>query len=111
MSLTAGRNFDLALTGALTAANLPINVMGVIGRVYRFDCEHGSHHHILVGTILAIEVSDEGGLELHVSSPKLWGQKIKCITHTSKGWAVVRHINQEVIPYDQAVFLGEFKLL
>ncbi|MBX4204859.1 MAG: hypothetical protein KW788_01560 [Candidatus Doudnabacteria bacterium] len=124
MSLAPGRSFRTELQYALQSANLPLGPEPIIGRMFRFGCEHGSHHHILVGTITAIEVSDEGGLQLHVSSPKMWGEKIKGISHTSRGWVLVLDIPHEKLLanrmegeeldtyiYEQTVFPGEFELL
>ena len=88
MSLARGRSYKTELQYSLRAAGLPMDVEWIIGRIYRFGCEHGSHHHILVGTITAIEISDEGGLELHISNPKVWGKLIKSLRHTKDGWAL-----------------------
>lgn len=60
---------------ALKEAGLPLP-QEFIGHHYRFTCEHGSHFHVLCGTVLAIEFSDEGGLQLYVSNPRFWGAEL-----------------------------------
>ncbi len=70
----------------LSMAGLPRNPSKIIGRLYRFDCEHGSHDHVLIGTIQAIEVSDEGGLDLYVSNPYFWGDQLISIKRGKGKW-------------------------
>ena len=74
---------------ALERAGLQPDPDTIIGHKYVFKCYHGSHHHILAGIVTAIQVSDEGGFEIHITSPEIWGQKIRGIMKTDKGWAVV----------------------
>ena len=60
----------------------------ILGRSFLFTCSHGSHRHILCGSITSIKFSDESGLKLYVTSPEIWGRKILCFSHHSKnGWA------------------------
>lgn len=70
MRLARNKTFDLALKTKLEAAGLPFNPSEVVGRLYRFGCEHGSHYHILSGRIQAIEVSEMGDLILYVTNPR-----------------------------------------
>ncbi len=70
----------------LSMAGLPRNPSKIIGRMYRFDCEHGSHNRVLFGTIRAIEVSDEGGLDLYVSNPYFWGDRLISIKRANGKW-------------------------
>lgn len=91
MSQGKGETFDSVLKGELVCADLPGDPTKVIGRCYQFTSEHGSHNHVLVGTILAIEISDEGGFELHVSSPRFWGCPLRSISYNNSyhnGWEV-----------------------
>jgi hypothetical protein len=39
-----------------------------------------------VGTVLAIEISDEGGLELHASNPTFWNIRLISLMHGNNGW-------------------------
>ena len=48
----------------------------LVGRKYCFVAEYGSHHQVLLGTILGLELSDEGGLELIVSNPRFGGAQL-----------------------------------
>ena len=70
----------------LSMAGLPRNPGKIIGRVFRFECEHGSHDRVLIGTIQAIEVSDEGGLDLYVSNPYFWGDQLISIKRGKGKW-------------------------
>jgi hypothetical protein len=83
MSLGQNIIFESELENALQEAGFSADP---IGRKYRFGCEHGSHHHILVGTILSVEVSDEGGLDLYVTNPRFWGQRLISIKHNDGRW-------------------------
>lgn len=79
-------SFREELELVLREANLPTDVQKIIGRQYRFGCEHGSHHHILSGVIQAVEVSDEGGLDLYVSNPRFWGERLVSIKYSNGRW-------------------------
>lgn len=70
----------------LEKAELPLILNAVIGRLYKFVAIHGSHHHALSGTIQAIEVSDEGGLDLYVSNPRFWGERLISIKYCNGKW-------------------------
>lgn len=64
-----------------------INDKIAIGSVYSLDCAYGSHSCHLVGTIRAIEISDEGGLELYISNPTMGGDEIfSLIWNETDGW-------------------------
>ena len=121
-------SFQAELEFRLREAGLPTNPRQIVGQLYQFGCEHGSHHHVLVGTVLAIEISDEGGLELHVSNPRFWGKKLISIIHSNSKWMVFVEIRPrklsskalERIPEMQhnrmaedalRFFEGEFELL
>jgi hypothetical protein len=86
MSLGQNETFESTLEAKLQEANLPVVPSEVVGRVYQFGCENGSHHHILSGTIQAIEVSDEGGLDLYVTNPRLWGNRLISIKFSNGKW-------------------------
>ena len=86
MSLGENETFALVLEEQLRKAGLPTNPAEVMSQIYRFGCEHGSHHQILVGTVLAIEISDEGSLELHVSNPTFWNQRLISLMYGNSGW-------------------------
>lgn len=108
----------------------PHTLSAAIGRLYRFVSVHGSHHHTLSGTILAIEVSDEGGLDLYVSNPRFWGERLISIKYCNGKWMAYIDIkprewsdealekmsdeaHKRVIEEDIAAkfFEGEFELL
>ena len=56
----------------------------LIGRLFTFNSEHGSHHHMLCGTITGINISDEGGLQLSVSIPEIWGKRLKSLIYIER---------------------------
>lgn len=87
--MTIKTGFVEDLTEALKAAGMDLPFAEMIGMKYLFGCEHGSHHHVLVGTITAVQLSDEGGLDLHISNPTIFGCKIKSLKwlDNSKSWA------------------------
>lgn len=76
-----------ALDTALTSAGLPTKVQDIIGRTYIFACERGSHHHVLSGTITAMKISDEGGLDLFVTNPSIWGTRLISLRFIIERWA------------------------
>ena len=90
MSLGRGETYQSVLRETLREAKFSLESSAeprkLIGLHYRFGCEHGSHHSILVGTIQAIEVSDEGGLELYVSNPLFWGEQLVSINYSGGKW-------------------------
>ncbi len=73
MSLNPETSFEQELRNNLESAGLTLDI---IGRRFRFGCIHGSHHQILVGTIEALRISDEGGFELQVSNRLFWGTSL-----------------------------------
>lgn len=89
MSLPQGRSYDQELESQLKNANLPPDI---VGRPYRFGCQYNSHHVILTGTVVAISVTDTGGLCIEVSSRRftysteLWGfhfDGLQWVAHTN----------------------------
>ncbi|MGE5393066.1 MAG: hypothetical protein ACM3NH_04975 [Candidatus Saccharibacteria bacterium] len=59
------------------------------GEKFRFICEHGSHFHVVDGTITGIELSDEGGLQIEVSNRTMWGRPIMYLAFTKeRGWSI-----------------------
>src|SRR3989338_4790662 len=80
------KDFRGALEFELRKAKRPGDPHDIIGRPYRFGCDFGSHRQILVGTVLAIKFSDEGDLELYVSSPSFWGTSLISIMHNNGEW-------------------------
>jgi hypothetical protein len=66
-------NYDEKIENEIREAGLTANP---IGRPYRFGCTFGSHHQILIGTIEAVTLSDEGGLTLHGSNRRFWGMNL-----------------------------------
>lgn len=86
MSLAQNETFCSTLEAELRGVGLPITPHEVVGRLYRFGCEHGSHHHILSGTIQAIEISDEGGFDLYVTNPRFWGRRLISIKYNNGAW-------------------------
>ena len=80
---------------ALHVANLPMNPCKIIGQFYKFD----SHHHTLVGTIQAIEVSDEGDINLYVSNPLFWDAQLISIKHNNGKW--VAHVANKTLSDDE----------
>ena len=51
----------------------------VINKQFIFECRSSQHQQILIGTVLALEISDEDGLCLQVSSPFFKGKKLVCL--------------------------------
>lgn len=98
-------SFQAELESILREAGLPTEPHKIVGRLYRFGCEHGSHHHILTGTVHAIEISDEGGFDLYVSNPRFWGERLISIKHSNGKW--MAHV--EIVL--RGFFEGEFQLL
>ena len=93
MSLGKSQTFESELKNELREAGLPLAPSEIVGRLYRFGCKHGSHHHILAGTIQAIEVSVEGGLDLCVSNSRFWGNRLISIKHSNGKWMAYVDIN------------------
>ena len=93
MSLGQNQTFASELEAELREAGLPSDPSQIVGHLYRFGCEHGSHHHILAGTIQAIEVSDEGGLDLYVTNPSFWGERLISIKRSNGKWMACVDIN------------------
>lgn len=110
------------LEEALREAGLPTD-REVIGQLYRFDCSHGSHREILVGSVKALGLSDEGGLALYVTSPTFWGEPLVSIQRRENGWVAYKPLSElsrgillnlkvsaeEVL--GRAYFEGDFRLL
>ncbi len=112
MSLGEHQTFESELKAELRDAGLPTNPRQVVGRHYRFGCEHGSHNHIFVGTIQAIEVSDEGGLDLYVSNPRFRGGRLISIKRSNGRWVAYVDIKpHEGELFEGSYFEGEFRLL
>jgi hypothetical protein len=80
---------EKTLKNELKKAGLPKKVEQVIGRVYMFECDNGSHAHFLAGVITAINFSDERGLTFQVSNSTIWGKPLACICYNNGQWAVV----------------------
>ncbi len=62
----------------------------LVGRLFTFESKHGSHYHLLCGTITGISISDEGGLELFVSIPEIWGERFRSLIYNEieRSWRV-----------------------
>ena len=115
----------------LKKAGLPTDPRHIIGQQYWFECEHGSHNHMFVGTVQAIEISDEGGLDFYVSNPVFWGNRLISIKHANGKWMAyveaegqqLTEKEKEEIPAEEIAdrlierqiaaqfFEGEFRLL
>lgn len=77
------------LREALSRAGLPADPIIVLRSPYMFRNRSGNQ--VLVGNIVAIELSDEGGLELHATNPRFRGRPIlSFIYNPDQGWAT-RH--------------------
>ncbi len=57
------------------------NPGSLVGRKYELNVTHGSHSTSLIGTILALQQSDEVGVELYISNPEFWGGRIRSLVH------------------------------
>jgi hypothetical protein len=104
--ITSQNSYDAEVTYELKEAGLPTDMKQIIGRPYLFGCEFGSHHQILMGTVTAIRISDEGGLDLYVSNPVFRGRPIISITYDKGEWFVF--VDRGEL---RETFEGEFKLL
>lgn len=69
----------------------------VVGKKFLFTATHGSHDFALAGTITGLSWSDESGLEVFVSIPRLWGSPLRSFLITQNGWAARIEIDEE--PY------------
>ena len=99
--------YELWIT--LERAGLSPDPNSIIGCKYVFKCcEDGP---ILCGTITAIGIYNFGcfpeDLRLCVSSPEVYGQKIRGITRAKDGWNIEVYANDEL---SDRFFHGEFKL-
>lgn len=66
-----------------------------LGKPFLFAASHGSHSHLLYGTVTGIMWSDEGGLMLFVSIPEIWGRPLKCLMYNDGTWSARLHIDQK----------------
>lgn len=77
------------LRETLFKAGLPADPTDVLHRTYMFRSNSGTQ--LLVGSITAIDLSAEGGLQLHVTSPNLRGRPFLFLLYDpQRGWAA-RH--------------------
>lgn len=106
--MTLTQSPQAEIENQLRAARLPSDPKRVVSRVYCFTCIHGSHHHVLIGTIVAIELSDEGGLDLHVTSPRIWGETLISFKYEGNGWWFA---NQKLSPVEDRLLYGSLELL
>jgi hypothetical protein len=104
--ITSQNSYDAEVTYELKEAGLPTDMKQIIGRPYRFGCEFGSHHQILMGTVTAIRISDEGGIDLYVSNPVFRGGSVISINYDGSEWSVSVDTGEL-----RKTFEGEFKLL
>ena len=86
MKRLKNKSLGSVLESTLVKAKLPLDPSEVVGGLYRFEYEGGSHHIVLCGTIQAIELSDEGGLTLYVSNPRFWGCQLLGIKYSGRRW-------------------------
>lgn len=63
-----------------------LNPHHIIGSLFRFECQHGSHERELVGTILSYEISDECPLALTVSNRTIWGAELSDLAYSGGKW-------------------------
>lgn len=99
--------FSEELKKELLAVSLPSDPRDVIGHVYLFGYEEGSHPLILAGTVTGIEISYSYGLVLRVSNSRISDMEIIGLSPNSQGdWAVmVKRGSKDLF------FQGEFQLL
>jgi len=77
----------------LVMANIPHDS---IGKQFVFSAKHGSHSYALMGTIMGMMWSDEGGLQLFVSMPEFWGRPLKCLSFGNDSiWSAVLEIDDK----------------
>lgn len=110
MSL-AKEDFQVKLEVALREAGLPTDVEQIIGRSYRFIGSHfGGTEAILVGIVEAIEIParEDNCVNLYVSNPYIWEEKLKSIRYCDGHWGVELFGPQV---NEGWTFLGEFQLL
>lgn len=102
--------FLFELWHALERAGLQPDPNLIVGQKYVFKCcDNGP---VICGTITAMGVSDlmsvPVGLELYVSNPEVYGEKIRCITKTNSGWAV--EVCTESERFADRFFIGELRI-
>ncbi|MBM3271750.1 hypothetical protein FJY94_00465 [Candidatus Kaiserbacteria bacterium] len=73
----------------------------VVGKKFLFTATHGSHDFALMGTVTGIAWADESGLEVFVSTPRLWGSPLRSFMVTQNGWAARIEIDEE--PYRRRI--------
>lgn len=88
------------LDEALKEAGLPADITSVVGKQFVFGCHHGSHRTILSGTVTGIQLSDEGGLKLYVSTPNFWGCRLDSLAKLDAGWAARVLILPEILTHE-----------
>lgn len=74
----------------------------VMNKQFMFTATHGSHSHALVGNITGISWSDEAGLELYVSVPRIWGKPLECLQFDpdqgrNGGWSARMTLDDSVL--------------
>ena len=84
--MTNNPTAEIVLAEYLRKAGLTGDSRMILGQQYLFECEHDSHEEILVGTIQAIGWSDEGGLQLSVTSPRFFGKPLISLVHSNGEW-------------------------
>ena len=55
--------------------------LAYIGSRFHFYAISGLHHHVLVGTITGIDLSNEWGLKLYSSVPEFGGKKLLYLSY------------------------------
>lgn len=109
MGRSKGESLASVLENKLAEAGLPIDPSEVVGGLYRFECEQGLVHHVLCGTIQAIEFSHkEGGLMLYVSNPRFWGCQLIGIKYCDGKWKAMIVIHGENASDQIEYFEGMF---
>lgn len=88
-----------------------LNPHHIIGSLFRFECEHGSHERQLVGTILAYEMSDEFPLLLTVSNKRFWGVALTGLVYEDGNWYAWLDKKEESKLNQNQSFVGTLKLL
>ena len=84
--MSSGQQFFQILAEATQEAKLGVDFRKLIGTKFLFGSEHGSHQEILAGTVKAVGLSDEGGLDLYVSTPRFFGRPLISIKRINGKW-------------------------
>lgn len=57
-----------------------------VGLKFRFQAKWGSHFEVMIGQILGVAYSDEGGVQIEVSPKRFGGLPLISLMYAEEGW-------------------------